>query len=581
MENWTKDILWSSMQATASKLTAVHRAELSAKLRQPPTYEDFVGRLIRPRGGPTAGLTGLTYNMMAEWPEEVMSAVYQALCQLAEEQHTPRHWKNKFLIPMPKAPNPTLDQLRPLMLIEVLRKVWCGFSVSAVWQFLEKHRVLEDIQFAYRKNREAGVAQLVVRNAIEEAQETESAILLGSYDKYHAFDSLSRASMKLSFAIAGLDSAEASRLVEMEDDSHVTVCTPRAKHYWADKYSRTLQSDDIIDEPSFFIPVRGTPQGDTISCLTWTVFENICLAALCKDPGRVKLYIRGADGLIHEAADLCYADDLNTVSPTLEGMQRKADIIGGIAEALHLRISIKKLRQVAVNFGTQQLLPPQCTLSINDGMGKIEMVTIPSKGPFDQLGYRHSIGVLSRNQRPDSDQFRRSKATLIAVCRALERKSASAMCKLEALERSVFSTTLWRAQCSPWSLEMCRELDVPVNKLLRHITKNLPGFPNKLMYGQAPGLHLPRLSDQIQIRKLALVQRGLTYTASIAAGPNGLLQRSARFYGLISIPGNRMTFGPTSKYHWAASLLHRLEECSLFLTTGGKDSTNTHEEQLN
>jgi hypothetical protein len=33
-------------------------------------------------------------------------------------------------------------------------------------------------------------------------------------------------------------------------------------------------------------------------------------------------------------------------------MQRKADIIGGIAEALHLKISIKKLRQIAVDFGS-------------------------------------------------------------------------------------------------------------------------------------------------------------------------------------------------------------------------------------
>ena len=104
---------------------------------------------------------------------------------------------------MPKAPNPTLEQLRPLMLIEVLRKVWCGFNVSTVWKFLEKHKVLEDIQFAYRRNREAGVAQLCVRNAIEEAQETESALLVGSYDKYRAFDSLSRSAMKLSFGIVG------------------------------------------------------------------------------------------------------------------------------------------------------------------------------------------------------------------------------------------------------------------------------------------------------------------------------------------------------------------------------------------
>ena len=49
--------------------------------------------------------------MMAEWPEEVMRGVYDALCKLEEEGWTPLHWKNKGMIPMPKAPNPTLEQL--------------------------------------------------------------------------------------------------------------------------------------------------------------------------------------------------------------------------------------------------------------------------------------------------------------------------------------------------------------------------------------------------------------------------------------------------------------------------------------
>jgi hypothetical protein len=398
------------MQLTASKLLPAARAELAARLAEPPTYAEFVERLIKPRGGPTAGLTGLTFNMMAEWPEEVMKSVYSALCKLEAEGTTPLHWKNKGLIPMPKAPNPSLEQLRPLMLIEVLRKVWCGFSVNTVWNFLERNHVLEEIQFAYRRNREAGVAQLCLRNAIEEAQESESAILLGSYDLYHAFDSLTRAAMKLSFNIVGLTATAAAKLVDTEKDSRVTVLTPIARHHWATKYTRTLHRGEAsASEPSFFIPFKGTPQGDTISCLTWTVFENICLATLCKDPGRVKLYIRGADGLIHEAADLCYADDLNTISPTLQGMQRKADIIGGIAEALHLKISIKKLRQIAVDFGSQALIPKPCSLDVNDGTGKIESVTIPPKGPFDQLGYKYSVGVYPVNQRPDLDQFIRLK----------------------------------------------------------------------------------------------------------------------------------------------------------------------------
>ena len=129
-----------------------------------------------------------------------------------------------------------------------------------------------------------------------------------------------------------------------------------------------------------FVPICGTPQGDTISCLTWTVFENICLATLRQDTGRIKLYIRGPDGTIHEAADLCYADDLVTVSPTLAGMQRKVDIIGAVSQALHLRISIKKLRQLAVNFGQQPLLPTQCTLEINDGTGKKTALPVKDKG---------------------------------------------------------------------------------------------------------------------------------------------------------------------------------------------------------
>ena len=70
------------MQLTASKLSYEARAELAVKLNTPPTYAEFVQRMIKPHGGPTAGLTGLTFNMMAEWPAEVMQSIYNALLLL-------------------------------------------------------------------------------------------------------------------------------------------------------------------------------------------------------------------------------------------------------------------------------------------------------------------------------------------------------------------------------------------------------------------------------------------------------------------------------------------------------------------
>ena len=107
-------------------------------------------------------------------------------------------------------------------------------------------------------------------------------------------------------------------------------------------------------------------------------------------------------------------------------MQRKADIIGGFAEMLHLRISIKKLRQIASDFGPQGLLPLVREIRVNDGTGRIETLKIPSRGPFDQLGYRYSVGAYPRNQRPDLDQFLKLKSMLTAECRSLVRKSANA-----------------------------------------------------------------------------------------------------------------------------------------------------------
>ena len=46
-----------------------------------------------------------------------------------------------------------------------------------------------------------------------------------------------------------------------------------------------------------------------MSCIYWTQFEDIVLAALRLDNNKYKIYIRGSDGEIHAAQDICYADD--------------------------------------------------------------------------------------------------------------------------------------------------------------------------------------------------------------------------------------------------------------------------------
>ena len=116
---------------------------LTIDLQTPPTYEAFQAKLKYGKGGHTAGLTGLTYNMMAEWDEPIAKIIYLGLCKMQSENHTPDWFTYRWLVPIPKVPNPTEKDLRPLMMVEVMRKAWYSFSIKKMWLFLEKHKLIQ------------------------------------------------------------------------------------------------------------------------------------------------------------------------------------------------------------------------------------------------------------------------------------------------------------------------------------------------------------------------------------------------------------------------------------------------------
>ena len=206
-----------------------------------------------------------------------------------------------------------------------------------------------------------------------------------------------------------------------------------------------------------------------MSCIYWTQFEDIVLAALRLDDNKYKIYIRGSDGEIHVSQDICFADDLTTFSTTIEGLQRKARIVGAFAETFRLQISVKKLRQVGIDFGQEEVIPEDCHIEIDDGNKTKTMVSVPKTNDVKILGYTKSF----ENGTCDENQFIKTLGTLSTLCATIARKKASPEAKMIALTYRVFNVVLYQAQLSPWSLAQCRKLDIPVNKLLCKITHNM------------------------------------------------------------------------------------------------------------
>ena len=106
-------------------------------------------------------MQGLTYAMMKAWPEDITRYVYDLLCSLWHQKMVPGWWRHRWLIPFPKKPeNPTLEELRPIFLLEATRKCWTGLIVAAIMDQIEKHNVLSEAQHGFRRKRGTHTANI-------------------------------------------------------------------------------------------------------------------------------------------------------------------------------------------------------------------------------------------------------------------------------------------------------------------------------------------------------------------------------------------------------------------------------------
>ena len=114
--------LWESVSKRPEN--SIHFAHFKSSVMMTPTIEEFMEVVKSSKSGSAAGMSDLSYDMVKAWPKETMQAVHQSLAQLWENKTIPEDWKWKWMNPIPKAVDPTINELRPLCLIEVMRKLW-------------------------------------------------------------------------------------------------------------------------------------------------------------------------------------------------------------------------------------------------------------------------------------------------------------------------------------------------------------------------------------------------------------------------------------------------------------------------
>ena len=236
---------------------------MAVEMERAPSLDEWLARVKELPKKSAPGPSGLTYDMIQGWSDPIHSAVLDAHIELWRLGKVPSNWAQKWLLLIPKGTGETLDDTRPLMLIEALRKVWAGIFLGRIQKFLERNKILHGSQHGASRGVGTDTAVPIFMNALETARELGSSIYISSWDVKRAFDSVSREYQIAALVRVGIPSKTAEYLVNMDGGGEIANRSPLNESNcvgiggW----------DDIAHDGYIFRAGRGTGQGDPLSPL--------------------------------------------------------------------------------------------------------------------------------------------------------------------------------------------------------------------------------------------------------------------------------------------------------------------------
>jgi hypothetical protein len=146
-----------------------------------------------------------TTNIIRAWSPNTRHTAFVLLDILWKNKEVPEGWADGVLCPIPKKPgDTTLQNMRPIGLLEVIRKVWTGIIIRRIQAQWDKRSLLHPLWHRYRWRNGTDTAIIRVLDAFELARETKKPLWVTLWDISKLFDSIAPNFMKLAWARLGI-----------------------------------------------------------------------------------------------------------------------------------------------------------------------------------------------------------------------------------------------------------------------------------------------------------------------------------------------------------------------------------------
>ena len=560
-----KEAVWKAMHKweNSEKMDTV-RGILAEELKSPPTFEQFLGALKSKSPDSAAGMSGVTYGMLQLIKEYDLNSIHDDLCRCWITGVYPESFYWRWLHMIPKVDNPTIEQVRPLMLVEAIRKIWMGIPVNMISEVLQKHQILCTNQCAYMRNKGGEAALLQCLNLAEQVAETNQPAYITSWDLRRAFDMVDKDFLIFCWTRIGVPKEIAERFISFDREGTCVIKTDLAQEVMAKEGYAGFSKEGA---PETFKGEYGTGQGDVPSPLNWNCFFDILLSALeyTKLDDVDRLWYETEPGRWEEVKDTAFADDLLINSATAKGMQKKSDTASMFCVAFGMQMVPSKFRAFALHKTDRR----KESIDIHFGTEwRTHNVPLLDQGVIKYLGVSLDIETLQCGRQLDE-----MRKTCEEVCKLVSQKVCPPDMITESIILSTYAAIKYKACYGGYTLEELRTLDGPFTHLFKRLFKLLPSFPTRLLYADTKklgGMGLPRLSEIICNGIWSMCQREMYADDDTANAMMGIMHRANRRSAIKSLRGFS---GPLMmlKYRSVITpIVSWMEENSLYLFGPGE-----------
>lgn len=257
----------------------------------------------------------------------------------------PDSWKRETIVPIPKKAGATsLNQLRPLKLLEVTKKAVLAIVKRRMATELEAKGVLDDVQCGFRPGFSCATAAIRMQALFESSRRHHRELHVVLLDIEKAYDSVQRSWGKgIALSRLAVDEAVIEWFTESDRDTCATVRTG---------WEPYLRSKDHTIPVCW--PRCGFTQGAPESPLLWNIFYDMIIAQLQREGvGQDVLLLNGAGSGESQGLGV-FADDTAVWSRSSATMTSYLSVIQGVLELVGLRVAAHKSEHMCLRWDRGQ-----------------------------------------------------------------------------------------------------------------------------------------------------------------------------------------------------------------------------------